>query len=164
LKNNLGKRVEVELSKLSKEDLEWIKMWSPPSIVVTAYVETVYTGTKNIEMRKFVFYSPLLGSIEVYEKKLPYLIPVLKKSLDYEKVDKSDIANYNHDIPYEKLIGYDGEPKNAVFSVRDGKSHLILDESNKIRTETIPMFIDYIEIFSVTDWDKKQEEIKQRFK
>jgi hypothetical protein len=162
LKYQDGKRVEVALAKLSPEDVEWVKKWIAPTFTVSAEIDGGHIGLKYTQMRMFTFSSSSGESLEIYEKKLPYLIPALQKVLELGKIDRSDVEGYQQQIPVGKPIGYSYEDKEVIFKIEDGKafcSGLV----GTIPIEEIPSFIDFIEKFSVREWDEKKENIKRRF-
>ena len=158
-----GKRARVEFKTLSPDDLEWLAKWESPVITVTTSMRTTYwRGQKRVEIRRFKFSHPNRTSIVVLEDQLPSLAPTLKKFFELAKKPVTDVESY------EQVI-HDGRPKGQrdLFIFRISKGDVRLDghgvwgRRGMTPQEVVP-YVDFIETFSVREWDREQETIKRR--
>lgn len=174
LKHQDGRRVEVAFTKLSPIDVEWVKKWEAPIFTVSAKFKKANPFRDNTVVRVFVFDCSTGKSLEIREENLPSLISALQKALELGNIERDDIKDYHQIIPVGKLSvekpridSLQDPSEEVIFRIEEGKAYcsgsVLKFSSPEIPIEEIPAFIDFIETFSVREWDKQQEEIKRRF-
>jgi hypothetical protein len=164
-----GKRVQVAIDQLSKEDSEWLGKWIQPVIKVSSEIQTIYGPKKNTSVRRFVFRRESVireyfyGHLTLYEYEFPLVVAAIKEFIVLASKPLSDIDQYKKVLYTRKAVGGYTAVDLLVFEVMQGKPLLGVDGSGRLKPTEALEFQDFLETFSVRDWDKQQEEIKRRF-
>jgi hypothetical protein len=163
-----GKRVSIDLRTLGHQDLDWLNKWTPPKITVSASMEGVgYQGQKRIEKRRFKFSSSAGCNFVIFEDELPDVIVALKNLIELAQKPASDVNSYEQILHRGKAIGVPGKSGVVIFRINKGKPYcsgwITGSYNSHVSLENVFPLFDFIETFSVRDWERKEEEIKRRF-
>ena len=111
-----GKRVQVAIDQLSKEDSEWLANWIQPTFKVSAVMMEVSPDYPNIPKRnpknpikKRLFY---IGDLEIYEDEIRDMIATLQEFNELVSKPLTDVNSYNKKIHTSKynrfLVNFGG--------------------------------------------------------
>jgi len=165
-----GKRVQVAIDQLSKKDSEWLGNWIQPVIKVSSEMQTIWGPKKNTTVRTFTFSRESVnldyfrGKLTLFEYEFPLVVAAIKEFIVLASKPLSDVDHYRKVLYTRKAISeHRAATDMLVFEVMRGKPLLGVDGSGRLNPTQALEFQDFLETFSVRDWDKQQEEIKKRF-
>lgn len=173
-----GKRVKVAIKQLSDKDVDWLNNWTPKVIYVTTVMRDCRksNGKKRVFIFKDSSENELLNekrssysnnSIEIYEddfQGLPAAIVTfneliskpMKNVREYSKVIlRQTVDVLKNDLPatYEMV-------KMVVI---DGNISFVANKRPMTAEEIIP-FYDFLEVFSIREWEREQKSVERLFK
>lgn len=160
-----GKRVQISLDQLSKEDSEWLSNWEQPVIKVSVRVLDSF-NKKGLEHPIPVPLQQRVFMIENYptylfllENESREFLAAFKEFFELASKPLTDVKSYKKVIYQRKPNGKLPARDILEFSVYNGKPYL----NGTITPKQVLQYQDFLETFSVREWDKQQEEIKRRF-
>lgn len=162
-----GKRVSVPFSKLSQADLDWIKDWKATDFKVKATMhDLVGDGSKFI--RSFEFLSESGIRAVIYETDIPAFIKAAYEFFELEKKTSPDVTEYEKVLCESNAYETEYPDQLLIFEVREGKAiargqKLHSKSGSRITPSDLMKLLDFLEGFSVNEWEKDQERIKKQF-
>ena len=179
-----GKRVPVPLNRLSLPDKEWLKSWKAADFSVKTRLVN-FKGLFGLDTaREFTFEGKGRDGrgrlypfgVKIFEDEIPAYI---KATNEFFALIKKKASLDLKDVEYEKAL-YKGKKFGQsqltnllAFQVKDGeikptgstmtRGYAASNGGATIEVERLQDLLDFLEGFSVKDWDKRQEKIKRQF-
>lgn len=167
LANN--KKVTVPLVKLDQSDVDWVKAWELPDFKIEVEIKRFHGAGGVITTArefKFITHNPLLGVV-IFEDEIPAFIKAIHEFFELEKKVTPNIDNYAKVLHVGRASSIQRDL--LVFTVNQGEVKatgftFFYDRKSKgITSQELKKLLTFLEGFSISDWDKKQEQIKQQF-
>ena len=164
-----GKRVSVPLTRLSQADLDWIKDWKAPDFAVKATMRD-FKGNFGINAaREFEFRSGRKMRAVIFEDEIPAFIKAIHEFFELAKKVTPDVPEYEKALHKGKAHGSTGLWTLLVFEVHEGRARAnggklrSEDGSKGMKPAELMQLLDFLEGFSVAEWEGEQERIKKQF-